>query len=218
MQDTLTLDERLAARESSPYEPTRGSKAGGLRSRMHNAMGKVRRASFGPAAGDGTGGGTELEVAMGLEGHAKKAKVHREVRISRKDRNRLLGIAVVLLLLDAVIATVFCLLAPTDPRLATAHVSRRQLRTVYMQGFVALLDALVSIGILIHVVHGVVSASLDNFLEAAATKLLQAWNRAEELWGRACDCGRPFAARCLGQLSAKGRGWATASGSSESIP
>ena len=95
-------------------------------------------------------------------------------RISRKSRNRLLGIAFGCLLLDALISFIFCLLAPNDPRLDNVFASRQQLRTVSIQGIVAVLDALISAGVVVHVVAGILSASLDHFLEAAATKLLQA--------------------------------------------
>ena len=139
----------------------------------------ARRATFGgddaeeAGAQASGGGGFDTKVAMGLV-KEKKTKPRRDRQISRKHRNQLLGAAFILLLLDALLAIVFCLLAPADPRLDAVAASRRQLRTVYLQGFVALLDATISLALVVHVVHGILSASLDNFLEAAAVKLLQA--------------------------------------------
>ena len=118
-------------------------------------------------------GESKVEVAMGLEKTERKTRVARERRISRKARNRLLGIAFGLLIADAILASVFALLSPADPRLAEVFASRRQTRTIYMQGVVAVVDAVVSLAVCIHVIQGILSASLDNFLEAAATKLLQ---------------------------------------------
>jgi hypothetical protein len=112
-------------------------------------------------------------------GHDKPKKTPRharqdEQRISRKSRNRLLGVALAVLVADALLAIVFTLIAPTDPRLADVFASRRQSRIIYMQGIVSIIDAVVSVVVVVHVVHGVLSASLDAFLDGAATKLLQA--------------------------------------------
>ena len=102
-------------------------------------------------------------------------------RLTRQERNRALAVAFGTLVLDAIFAITFCMLAPTDPRLASNTLSRRQKRTVYLQkrtvylqNFVALVDAIVSTGLIVHVVQGILIASLDNFLEAAVAKLLQA--------------------------------------------
>ena len=89
---------------------------------------------------------------MGLEKTVAKKQPTRDRRISRKSRNKLLLIAFVLLGLDMLLAVVFMLLAPTDPRLNDVFASRRQLRTVYVQGVVAVLDAAVSIGVVVHVI------------------------------------------------------------------
>ena len=43
-----------------------------------------------------------------------------------------------------------------------------------VQGFVALIDGIISVGVIVHVVAGVMAASLDCFLEAAAVKTSQA--------------------------------------------
>jgi hypothetical protein len=115
--------------------------------------------------------GTPLQKKMGLAKTVRKEKVAHERRISRKSRNRWLAISFGLLVLDATISVIFVLLAPTDPRLTNVVASRRQLRTVYIQGIVALADAVVSALVVVHVVQGILSASLDNFLEAAVTLL-----------------------------------------------
>ena len=122
--------------------------------------------------------GTQAQVRMGLAKNVRKAPGDDAAkdlrRISRKSRNRWLAIAFSLFVMDAVIAAIFSLMAPTDPRLAAVFTSRRQSRTVFIQGFVALVDAIVSLLVVLHVVQGILTASLDNFLEGAATKLLQA--------------------------------------------
>ena len=120
------------------------------------------------------GGGSKVEVDMGLETKVKDGRPAEERRISRAARNRLLAIASVMLVADAVLSIAFALLSPADPRLTEVFASRRQQRTIVIQGVVAAIDALVSFGVCIHVVQGILSASLGNFLEAAATKLLQA--------------------------------------------
>jgi hypothetical protein len=95
------------------------------------------------------------------------------VLVNRR-RNRRLGTAVVLLWTDVILSFVFTLLAPADPRLATAFESRWQERTVYLQGFVAIMDTGVAVALGAHAVQGVLIGSLDTFLESAAVKLLQA--------------------------------------------
>ena len=111
---------------------------------------------------------------MGLQEKDVKEKAKHERLISRKGRNRLLGTAFGCLMLDTLLSFIFCLMAPADPRLRNVYASRRQLRTVTIQGVIALFDAIISAGVVVHVVAGILSASLDSFLEAAATKLLQA--------------------------------------------
>ena len=136
----------------------------------------VDSASFtGGTGGAGKQTGTRVQVDMGLaeaQRQTKQAEAN-ERRISRKARNRLLGIAFVLLIADALFASAFALLSPADARLADVFASRRQARTVIMQAVVAAVDAVVSVSLCIHVVQGILSASLDAFLEAAAAKLLQ---------------------------------------------
>jgi len=122
-------------------------------------------------------GASRVETEMGRTPKQSQSSQTRNAthdRRIKKDRNRQLAIALVLLVTDALISLVFTLLAPTDPRLNEVFASRRQLRTVYMQGVVAIVDALISVAVVVHVVQGILSASLDQFLEAAATKLLQA--------------------------------------------
>ena len=94
--------------------------------------------------------------------------------LSAKRRNYLLVIAFLLLLADMLVALAFALMSPADERTSADYVSRKQLRTVYLQGFVALIDGLISAGVVVMVVHGVMSASLDVFLVAAAIKTSQA--------------------------------------------
>ena len=94
--------------------------------------------------------------------------------LSAKRRNYLLVVAFLMLLGDCVISLTFALMSPSDERTRADYVSRKQLRTVYLQGFVALIDGLISTGVVIMVVHGVMSASLDVFLVAAAVKTSQA--------------------------------------------
>ena len=91
-----------------------------------------------------------------------------------KARNKLLGVAFVVFVADAVIAVAFALMTPSDERLVAEYISRTQMRAIYLQGFVALIDALISAAIVLHVILGIVQASLDVFLEAAAVKLSQA--------------------------------------------
>lgn len=173
------------ATPSPPGRLERMATSGRLRAAAGTAA--ARRASFGGGSvegGDVVGGmmgdksftekreGFDATASLGLGRAQPKAAPER--RISRKQRNFLLGAAFVLLALDALLAVTFCLLAPADPRLDSVHTSRRQLRTVYLQGFVALLDAVISLALVVHVVQGILGASLDNFLEAAAVKLLQA--------------------------------------------
>ena len=93
--------------------------------------------------------------------------------LSAKRRNYLLVIAFLMLLADCIISLAFALMSPSDERTRADYVSRKQLRTVYLQGFVALIDGLISTGIVVMVVHGVMSASLDVFLVAAAVKMSQ---------------------------------------------
>ena len=50
----------------------------------------------------------------------------RERRISAKQRNKLLVIAFLLLLLDCAIALAFALMSPTDTRTSGEYVSRKQ--------------------------------------------------------------------------------------------
>ncbi len=146
--------------------------ASGPTSRFGRMKSAVRRASFGGGA-SGEPGGSTAEMAMVNESEVMEPPTPKR-EITRESRNRLLALAVVLLGLDALLAIVFALLAPADPRLTAADVSRKQLRTVYMQGAVAIIDVVVSSAIFVHVVGGVLTASLDSFLDAAATKLLQA--------------------------------------------
>ena len=94
--------------------------------------------------------------------------------LSAKRRNYLLVIAFLMLLGDCIISLTFALMSPSDERTRADYVSRKQLRTVYLQGFVALIDGLISTGVVIMVVHGVMRASLDVFLVAAAVKTSQA--------------------------------------------
>ena len=94
--------------------------------------------------------------------------------LSAKRRNYLLVIAFLMLLGDCIISLTFALMSPSDERTQADYVSRKQLRTVYLQGFVALIDGLISTGVVVMVVHGVMSASLDVFLVAAAVKTSQA--------------------------------------------
>ena len=91
-----------------------------------------------------------------------------------KARNKLLGVAFVVFVAGAVIAVAFALMTPSDERLVAEYISRTQMRAIYLQGFVALIDALISAAIVLHVILGIVQASLDVFLEAAAVKLSQA--------------------------------------------
>ena len=91
-----------------------------------------------------------------------------------KARNKLLGVAFVVFVADAVIAVAFALMTPSDERLVAEYISRTQMRAIYLQGFVALIDARSSAAIVLHVILGIVQASLDVFLEAAAVKLSQA--------------------------------------------
>ena len=94
--------------------------------------------------------------------------------LSAKRRNYLLVIAFLMLLGDCIISLTFALMSPSAERTQADYVSRKQLRTVYLQGFVALIDGLISTGVVVMVVHGVMSASLDVFLVAAAVKTSQA--------------------------------------------
>ena len=150
--------------------PYRGKSAfSRARDRISKSATNAREADFGKRKG-----GSKAEVAAGLEKSEARKAERRDRRISRKSRSRWLAIAFALLVADAVIAVIFCLLAPTDPRLNGVVTSRRQIRTVYIQGVVSLFDAIVSLLLIVHVVQGILTASLDNFLEAAATKLLQA--------------------------------------------
>jgi len=128
-------------------------------------------ASFG---GGDKAGVAPIQAVMGLQEKDVKEKAKHERLISRKGRNRLLGTAFGCLMLDTLLSFIFCLMAPADPRLRNVYASRRQLRTVTIQGVIALFDAIISAGVVVHVVAGILSASLDSFLEAAATKLLQA--------------------------------------------
>ena len=130
-------------------------------------------ASFNAGPG-GSAGDERFKEAMGFEKTVrKKAEMFDERRISRKARNRLLAIAFMCLLLDAILSFAFALMAPADQRLADVYATRQQARTILMQGVVAAVDAVVSFSICIHVIQGILSASLDAFLEGAATKLLQ---------------------------------------------
>ena len=91
-----------------------------------------------------------------------------------RGRTRLLGIAFGFLLLDALLAAAFTLMAPADSRRAHVLTSRHQANIVTIQGIVVAIDAVLSSLVVLHVVKGVLCASLEYFLEAAATKLLQA--------------------------------------------
>ena len=51
--------------------------------------------------------------------------------LDAKTRNKQLAGVFVLIVADAVIATIFTLIAPADPRLELAYVSRKQLRTMH---------------------------------------------------------------------------------------
>ena len=93
-------------------------------------------------------------------------------RPSRKDRNRRLGIAFGLLVADALLSIIFTTLASTRGR--TRCSPRRLNRTIWVQGIASIADAVVSFAVVVHVVQGILGASLDNFMEAAATKILQA--------------------------------------------
>ena len=139
---------------------------------LHKHSSTIKEASF--SRGSRKSSSRDSQASKGLEVNGQGEQVRKERRISRKGRNKLLGIAFGCLILDAVCAAAFCLMAPADPRLRDVYASRRQMRTVEVQGVVALIDAIVSVGIVVHVIAGILSASLDSFLEAAATKLLQA--------------------------------------------
>jgi succinate dehydrogenase hydrophobic anchor subunit len=109
------------------------------------------------------------------ERRAAEPPEEQDRRALSQDRNRVLGAAFTMLIVDAILAVIFCLLAPSDSRLSSSvNLTDRQLHTVYVQNFVALLDAILSVYVVVHVVSGILQASLDAFLEAAATKLLQA--------------------------------------------
>jgi len=157
----------------------------GKASSATNIFQKVGKALEGDMSfkGKAQAGGTAVQVAMGLEAQEAKAKEKHERRISRANRNRLLGIAFGCLLFDALLSFAFCLMAPADPRLRNVYASRRQMRTVTIQGFVSLLDAIVSAGVVVHVVAGILSASLDSFLEAPPS------------------CCRPSSSRCFRQAT-----------------
>ena len=73
-----------------------------------------------------------------------------------KARNKLLGVAFVVFVADAVIAVAFALMTPSDERLVAEYISRTQMRAIYLQGFVALIDALISAAIVLHVILGIV--------------------------------------------------------------
>lgn len=112
----------------------------------------------------------EEEKPLARETREQRAERH----LSAKRRNYLLVVAFLLLLADMCVAMAFALMSPTDERTSGDYVSRKQLRTVYLQGFVALIDGIISVGVIVHVVAGVMAASLDCFLEAAAVKTSQA--------------------------------------------
>lgn len=112
----------------------------------------------------------EEEKPLARETREQRAERH----LSAKRRNYLLVVAFVLLLADMCIAMAFALMSPTDERTSGDYVSRKLLRTAYLQGFVALIDGIISVGVIVHVVAGVMAASLDCFLEAAAVKTSQA--------------------------------------------
>ena len=54
--------------------------------------------------------------------------------LSAKRRNYLLVIAFLMLLGDCIISLTFALMSPSDERTRADYVSRKQLRTVYLQG------------------------------------------------------------------------------------
>ena len=56
-----------------------------------------------------------------------------------RKRNAFLAAAFFLIVADAVVAIVFTLTTPLDPRLDLAYFSRKQLRTVYLQASLAVL-------------------------------------------------------------------------------
>ena len=131
--------------------PYRGKSAfSRARDRISKSATNAREADFGKRKG-----GSKAEVAAGLEKSEARKAERRDRRISRKSRSRWLAIAFALLVADAVIAVIFCLLAPTDPRLNGVVTSRRQIRTVYIQGVVSLFDAIVSLLLIVHVVQGI---------------------------------------------------------------
>ena len=122
-----------------------------------------------------TGANLRAQRSKGLQSGAivpaqpKRQMLHTKTSLDPKSRNKQLAVAFVFLVANAVVAIVFTLITPADPRLDVIYVSRKQLRTVYLQGFVALLDAGLSIGLVVHVIRGIMAGSLDAFLEAAAT-------------------------------------------------
>lgn len=83
-------------------------------------------------------------------------------------RNKLLALALVLLVADAIVSVGFALLVPLQLRAGAdepALGTRKQLAVAQLQGFAALLDAAASVWVVLHAVLGVVAFSLDAFLE-----------------------------------------------------
>ncbi len=134
-----------------------------------------------PAGGAAAWAGAHRRGSSSLRSPSHAARASRARRppppapaLDPRSRNKQLIAAYVLMVLDALIAVIFVASLPSDPRLDADFVSRKQTRTIYLQGFVALIDAVLSCYVVVHVLRSILHGSLDGFLEAAATKICQA--------------------------------------------
>ena len=134
-----------------------------------------------PAGGAAAWAGAQRRGSSSLRSPSHAARASRARRppppapaLDPRSRNKQLIAAYVLMVLDALIAVIFVASLPSDPRLDADYVSRKQTRTIYLQGFVALIDAVLSCYVVVHVLRSILHGSLDGFLEAAATKICQA--------------------------------------------